>query len=108
MRALVDRFWMKVRKTNTCWLWTGSKNKGGYGTFKVSTDETDYAHRVVYELLVGEIPAGMTIDHRCRVRLCVNPNHLMLATVGENIRLSRNHRGKVNEFAMKRAAQEVQ
>ena len=85
----VVRFWKKVEKTDTCWLWTGTKRSDGYGRFfrtgaKLSTP----VHRYAYELLVGTIPDGLTIDHvyayGCRNRHCVNPNHLEPVTRAVN------------------------
>jgi hypothetical protein len=78
-------FWAKVNKTPTCWLWTGSIIRNGYGNFYVG-DATRLAHRFAYELLVGKIPEGLTIDHLCRVRNCVNPDHLEPVTGAENTR----------------------
>jgi len=58
-----------------CWIWTGSQNGKGYG--KVSYfGQRHRTHRFSYELLVGPIPAGLQIDHLCRVRSCMNPQHL--------------------------------
>jgi DNA-binding transcriptional ArsR family regulator len=66
-----------------CWLWTGSHN-GKYG--KLSVDKRlMYAHRFAYEVHKGAIPDGHVIDHLCRVRLCVNPDHLEPVTNAENI-----------------------
>jgi hypothetical protein len=81
-----DRFWARVEKTDTCWLWTGSLNKDGYGqcfTGRVRRAETS-AHRWAYVALVGPIPDGLVIDHLCRVRNCVNPAHMELVTPREN------------------------
>lgn len=58
-----------------CWVWTGSLNSGGYGQ-----------HRRVYERYVGKIPEALELDHLCRNRWCVNPDHLEPVTQGENIR----------------------
>lgn len=69
------RFWAKVDKTGSCWVWTGAHNGLGYGTIRWR-GKVMRAHRVAYGLLVGEIPAGLTIDHLCRTRDCVNPQHL--------------------------------
>ena len=77
------RFWGKVKKTQTCWLWTGSKNNG-YGYFRAGKHVL--VHRYAYELLKGEIPEGLHIDHLCRVRNCVNPDHLEPVTLAENNR----------------------
>jgi hypothetical protein len=69
---------------NGCWLWTGAKTRG-YGS--ASFDGRRYrAHRLTYELLVGPIPEGLTLDHLCRVTACVNPAHLEPVTQKENIR----------------------
>lgn len=70
----MDRFWSKVDKTATCWLWTRGKSDG-YGVFHIKRIPRG-AHRVAYELLVGPIPEGLELDHRCRNRACVNPAHL--------------------------------
>ncbi len=75
-----QRFWAKVHKTETCWLWTGSLNADGYGNFRGRG-----AHRVAYELVIGPIPEGHTLDHLCRVRHCVRPDHLEPLTLGENV-----------------------
>lgn len=80
-----ERFWSKVEKTETCWLWTASLCDG-YGQFSVSAGLPRRAHRVAYELLVGPIPEGLTLDHLCRVRNCVRPDHLEPVTQAENTR----------------------
>lgn len=79
-----DRFWTKVKKTDTCWLWTGTK-PDGYGRFYYDGAKRP-AHRFAYELLVGPIPAGLEIDHLCRNHGCVNPDHLEPVTHAENLR----------------------
>lgn len=82
----VTRFWQRVDKTESCWIWTGPPNvKSGYGYTNVDRQRT-LAHRFAYELLVGPIPDGLHIDHLCRVRLCVNPAHLEAVTQAENNR----------------------
>ncbi len=80
------RFWVRVQKAAGCWLWTGDLNDRGYPTFALLHDRTVYAHRYAYELLVGPIPEGLTLDHLCRVPACVNPDHLEPVTKAENIR----------------------
>lgn len=67
-----------------CWLWNGRLNASGYGVFHQTP-----AHRLVYELLVGPIPDGLVLDHLCRVRHCVNPDHLEPITQEENMRRAR-------------------
>lgn len=78
-----ERFWAKVNKTDSCWLWTASKNGSGYGQFWDGT-RFFYAHRFSYELLVGPIPEGLELDHLCRVHACVNSMHLEAVSHREN------------------------
>ncbi len=80
----VERFWAKVQKTPTCWLWTGARTNKGYGRFW-NGQRYVYSHRWVYEQSFGAIPAGLTIDHLCRTRRCVRPNHLQPVTNRQNI-----------------------
>ncbi len=81
-----ERFWTKVEKTETCWLWTAAKaSKQGHGKFMVQGKNWK-AHRWAYEALVGPIPKGLTLDHLCRVPACVNPAHLEPVTLAENVR----------------------
>lgn len=58
-----------------CWIWSGAIHSTGYGQIKWNGKST-VAHRVVYELVKGEIPQGLFLDHLCSVKLCVNPDHL--------------------------------
>jgi hypothetical protein len=76
-----------VEAPSGCWLWTGALNDRGYGRWPRWKDGgTRQAHRRVYEMLVGPIPEGLQIDHLCRVRNCVNPDHLEPVTHAENLR----------------------
>ena len=94
-RTPEERFWAKVEKSGPvpdyrpelgpCWLWTGRPTHYGYGNLKVARRDV-YAHRFAYELLVGPIPEGLTIDHLCRVRLCVNTRHMEPVTNQINTR----------------------
>lgn len=79
-------FWERVNKTETCWLWLGARTKNGYGNIKVD-GKVQYAHRVAYEEKFGPLPAftDRQLDHLCRVRNCVNPDHLELVTHRENV-----------------------
>lgn len=68
-----------------CWEWTATVEGTGYG--RVWFDgKNEYAHRHVYEQLVGPIPPGMQLDHLCRNRSCCNPDHLEIVTHAENVR----------------------
>lgn len=69
------RFWSKVDASGDCWEWTASLTHDGYGRFRLGT-KTPVAHRVAWEMLVGPVPDGLTLDHLCRNRACVNPDHL--------------------------------
>jgi len=82
----MNRFWSKVDRTggdDACWLWQGAISTDGYGLFWLTKSRK--AHRVAYELVKGEIPAGLTLDHLCRVRNCVNPDHLEPVSNYENL-----------------------
>jgi len=84
-----ERFWSKVAKSDGCWLWLGSVVPNGYGQFHVRLAvnrwSSTVAHRVAYELSIGPIPAGMVLDHLCRTRSCVRPDHLEPTTDAVNI-----------------------
>ena len=67
-----------------CWPWIGALTSGGYGSVGLGGSVVQ-AHRVVYRLLVGPIPDGLQLDHLCRVRNCVNPDHLEPVTPQENM-----------------------
>ena len=81
----IEQFLTRVdRRDDGCWIWTGALTRGGYGKTKV-LGRTTVAHRYCYEQLVGPIPEGLQLDHLCRVRACVNPDHLEPVTCQENL-----------------------
>lgn len=87
--ARPDLFWAKVQKGDGCWAWTGYTNPDGYGyaTYR-NTDGEEHnatAHRVAWQLTHGLVPDGLSLDHLCRNRGCVNPAHLEPVTSAVNI-----------------------
>lgn len=90
-----NRFWLKVDKDGPspdkrpdlgpCWLWTGQLDRYGYGKFKVEGKHRT-AHKWAFEDASGLVPAGLTLDHLCRVRRCVRPSHMEPVSNAENVR----------------------
>jgi len=68
-----------------CWDWIGATTTEGYGSLMLNNGRT-YAHRVSYETFRGPIAPSMVIDHLCRNRLCINPDHMEVVTLAENFR----------------------
>lgn len=92
-----EKFWDFVmpEPNSGCWLWIGGDNGVGYGKFW-NGKKPIYAHRFSYEMHRGLIPAGLQLDHLCRVPCCVNPDHLEAVTASENI-LRGNRNGNQNK-----------
>jgi hypothetical protein len=95
--SLEERFFQKVNKTDSCWLWTGAPNSRGYGSFAVNRKTTS-AHHYSYIIHKGEIPDGLIICHTCDVPACVNPEHLWADTYSANSRdmFNKNRQGTSN------------
>ena len=83
----IERFWSKVDKTDDCWRWRPAKNRSGYGTFGFAGTTTS-AHRIAYYLVKGPFDLALVVDHLCRNRSCVNPDHLEPVTSQVNTRRS--------------------
>lgn len=81
-----ERLMRRVEVTDGCWLWTGPVSTSGYSYLSFNAAPTIYGHRLAYEHHKGPIPDGLTVDHLCGVKRCVNPDHLEAITVGENTR----------------------
>lgn len=79
-----QRFEKTVKKTRSCWLWTGVKDRDGYGIFWFRR-RNRRAHRVAYWASVGEIPPGRHVDHTCQRQSCVRPDHLRHLTAREHM-----------------------
>ena len=85
---------VSVNPATGCWEWTAARQTNGYGSVGVPGEKrTALAHRYVYELLVGPIADGLQIDHLCRVKHCVNPEHLEPVTHAVNQRRAFDARG---------------
>lgn len=96
--SVESRFWAKVDRPENwqgegafhCWNWTACKDAHGYGLFRLLPSESmKRAHRISFEWIHGKIPSDLELDHLCRNRACVNPNHLQAVSHKLNV-----YRGK--------------
>lgn len=83
---LATRLRRRTKIAGECIEWTGAVQSKGYGSIGDSSGSSKLAHRVAWELANGPIPHGLTIDHLCMNKLCVNVAHLEVVTRAENIR----------------------
>lgn len=83
--TLDERLELRVIKTDKCWIWMGSLNGQGYADIKIS-GKSHKVHRLMYERHREKIPEGLVIDHLCRNRGCLNPEHMEPVTSEENTR----------------------
>lgn len=81
-QKLLDR--IEPVPPSECWVWMGAVNNHGYGSMYLNR-HTQLVHRIAYESAFGPIPKGLTVDHLCRIRSCVNPAHMELVSLCENI-----------------------
>ncbi len=95
MHYFYERFWAKVDKTAKapCWIWTGWMNSEGYGRMWLNRHHNRRAHKIAYEQEHGAVPEGLVLDHLCRNRRCVNPNHLEPVSPYENVSRSPLYNG---------------
>lgn len=92
-KTVIEKLNPKIQTGWNCWEWLASKDRLGYGQF-CHEGVNFKAHRLVYSMVVGDIPDGLVLDHTCRNHGCVNPSHLDPVTQAENIR--RGQTGKIN------------
>jgi len=97
--VLDGRFWSKVEKTDTCWIWTASIDREGYGQFGLGgSGNIGLSHRLSYAAHFGAIPEGVEVRHSCDNPACVRPTHLELGTHKQNMHdMARRLRGCLGE-----------
>lgn len=81
----IERFWSNVDKSGECWIWTASKQSGGYGQVWMN-GKGNLAHRISFQIEHGrDVAPGLLIDHTCWNKACINPGHLREVTVQQNL-----------------------
>lgn len=93
-----EKFWLRVKKTDGCWLWEGGMKDNGYGDFYMGHRKKMTAHRYSWTYHNGEIPTGLLVLHKCDIRNCVNPDHLYIGTQQDNMddMVRRNRQGNTS------------
>lgn len=86
IRSLEERFWSRVDKTGSCWLWVGARNPQGYGKVFIQGSQYMATHRAAWTLENGPIPKGLSVLHKCDTPSCVRPSHLFTGTQSDNMR----------------------
>lgn len=81
----IAAFWAKVAKTDSCWLWTGCKDGGGYGMQTIGRKVSSRAHRISWVIHGNDIPSGHVVYQTCHNHACVRPDHLAMDTKGGHI-----------------------
>lgn len=101
----------RIEKTESCWIWTGSKTNRGYGIFTI-TGKVMSAHRLAWKIHKGEIPNGLIIRHLCNNPICVNPDHLALGTFQDNsddrVKAGNTQKGSKNNLAKLNESQVIE
>lgn len=82
---VASRLFEKLQVTDGCWEWTGARNARGYGVFHLTRGHQISAHRAVWIVIRGPLRDDLQLDHLCRNRACVNPDHLDPVSARENI-----------------------
>jgi hypothetical protein len=96
-RTIEERLekWTYYEPNTGCWLWGGYVKDNDYGMIGIGDGDQDYVHRVSYKRHNGYLPDGLVLDHKCRIRCCLNPDHLEPVTNIENLKRSPKFKGSL-------------